>query len=309
MPLGSLLVPFTIHARAFHFSPSEFTQCQATKMSLGRKEKTSKHVLIPSLLLDDNVWDFRVPNLPSASALRQAGLIKAISLHTNLKERKHSMTLRFERSNMNRAIENDPLDHFILFSLEAFRPLIRGAAAKAHVPGPNLQPRTGNEISDYSIRCLRAGITLNGVHYNFYGHSNSQLKSRSCFLMAASREEISTKVEALGNFSKIKTVGKKAKRIGLLFSSTTAAMMIPPDRCEDIADIETADYVFTDGCGLIAPSLAQDLARRTRILFRNNRYTPSVFQIRYRGYKGVVTMDPRMVAEGLTKVPKVDEEI
>ncbi|KAI8648971.1 RNA-dependent RNA polymerase [Fusarium keratoplasticum] len=112
--------------------------------------------------------------------------------------------------------------------------------------------------------------------------------------MAASKEEISRKVEALGDFSKMKTVGKKAKRIGLLFSSATAAMTISPDRCEDIADVETADYVFTDGCGLLAPSLARELARRTRILFRNNRYTPSVFQIRYRGYKGVVTVDPRM---------------
>ncbi|KAG8358760.1 hypothetical protein FVEN_g3747 [Fusarium venenatum] len=92
----------------------------------------------------------------------------------------------------------------------------------------------------------------------------------------------------------MKTVGKKAKRIGLLFSSAKTAMDISPDRCEDIPDIETTDYVFTDGCGLIAPSLAQDLSRRTRIIFRDTRYTPSVFQIRYRGYKGVVTVDWRM---------------
>lgn len=263
-------------------------------MPIQSKTKTSQHTLLPTLRIGDNAWDFRVPNLPSPSMLRQAGLIKAISLHTDLKECKHSMVLKFERSNTNRATENDPLDHFILLSLEAFRPLVRAAAAKEQVPAPDLQPRTGKEVSDYSIKCLRAGITLNDVHYNFYGHSNSQLKSRSCFLMAASKEEISRKVEALGDFSKMKTVGKKAKRIGLLFSSATAAMTISPDRCEDIADVETADYVFTDGCGLLAPSLARELARRTRILFRNNRYTPSVFQIRYRGYKGVVTVDPRM---------------
>ncbi|KAM0388586.1 hypothetical protein ACHAQC_009623 [Fusarium culmorum] len=71
-------------------------------------------------------------------------------------------------------------------------------------------------------------------------------------------------------------------------------MAINPDRCEDISDVETADYILTDGCGLIAPSLAQELSRRTRIIFRDIRYTPSVSQIRYRGYKGVVTVDPRM---------------
>nr|RBQ95109.1 hypothetical protein FVER53263_05746 [Fusarium verticillioides] len=95
----------------------------------------------------------------------------------------------------------------------------------------------------------------------------------------------------------MKTVGKKAKRIGLLFSSSKAAMIINPDRCEDIPDVERDQYVFTDGCGLIAPSLAQELARRRRIIFRDSRYTPSVFQLRYRGYKGVVTVDPRMKKE------------
>ncbi|KAM0345841.1 hypothetical protein ACHAPU_006195 [Fusarium lateritium] len=74
-------------------------------------------------------------------------------------------------------------------------------------------------------------------------------------------------------------------------------MTINPDRCEDIADIESADYIFTDGCGLIAPHLAKELARRTKIIFRDSRYTPSVFQIRYRGYKGVVTLDPRIAKQ------------
>lgn len=138
---------------------------------------------------------------------------------------------------------------------------------------------------------------INNVRYHFYGHSNSQLKSRSCFLLAASVADISTRVEALGDFSKMNTVGKKAKRIGLLFSSAKAVMVITPERVEDVADVETADYCFTDGCGLIAPPLANDLARRNRILFRNCRYTPSVFQIRYRGYKGVVTVDPRMAKQ------------
>lgn len=254
------------------------------------------HVLLPTLQLDDDAWDFQVPQLPHASKLEQGGLIKAISLHSDLKELRHSMTLSLQPSTPNRATANVPLDRFVVLSLEAFRPLVRGPAAE-QAPAADLQPRTGQEVSDYSIRCLRAGITLNDVHYNFYGHSNSQLKSRSCFLMATSKEEISKKVEALGDFTKMKTVGKKAKRIGLLFSSAETVMTIDPDRCEDIPDIGSADYVFTDGCGLIAPILTQELARRSRILFRDSRYTPSVFQIRYRGYKGVVTVDPRMTKQ------------
>ncbi|GJC88137.1 RNA-dependent RNA polymerase 1 [Colletotrichum liriopes] len=101
----------------------------------------------------------------------------------------------------------------------------------------------------------------------------------------------------MGDFTKMKTVQKKAKRIGLLFSTAHATLAVDPKRCEDIPDVETADYVFTDGCGLIAPHLAQELARRIGIVIRTVRYTPSVFQIRYRGYKGVVTVDPKMKRE------------
>ncbi|KAL6698127.1 RNA dependent RNA polymerase domain-containing protein [Trichoderma pleuroticola] len=96
----------------------------------------------------------------------------------------------------------------------------------------------------------------------------------------------------------MKTVAKKAKRIGLLFSVARAAMQVDPKKVEDIPDIEVGDFIFTDGCGLIAPGLASQLSRRIKISFRNMRYTPSVFQIRYRGYKGVVTLDPTMPKGG-----------
>ncbi|KAG4270545.1 hypothetical protein FPRO04_11414 [Fusarium proliferatum] len=263
-------------------------------MASQKSNRSFHHTLLPTLSLDDIVWDFQVPNLPSPSTLKNANLIKAIALHTDLKECRHSMTLKVQSNTPNRATAEHATDRLMIFSLEAFKPLVFGTAAKEQQPAPDLQPRTRQEVSDYSIKCLRAGIILNGVHYNFYGHSNTQLKSRSCFLMAAKKEEISRLIEGMGDFTKMKTVGKKAKRIGLLFSSSKTAMIINPDRCEDIPDIETDDYVFTDGCGLIAPSLAQELARRTRIIFRDSRYTPSVFQLRYRGYKGVVTVDPRM---------------
>jgi hypothetical protein len=252
--------------------------------------KSYSCTLLSNLGIDDDehVWTFVLPGLPLSSSL-----VKTVSICSE--GTKHSMSLRLERCDHNRAIEGIPRDQLLLLSLEGFRSLIRESVATdtAH-PAPDLQPRTAREVSDYCIKLARAGITINDVCYNFYGHSNSQLKSRSCFFMAASREEISKRIEAMGDFSKMKTVGKKTKRIGLLFSSAKTAMTVSPDRVEDIADVETADYCFTDGCGLVAPSLAQELARRTRIIFRNQRYTPAVFQIRYRGYKGVVTIDTRM---------------
>ena len=92
----------------------------------------------------------------------------------------------------------------------------------------------------------------------------------------------------------MKTVQKKAKRIGLLASTAEMTMVIEPGRCEDIGDVERGGYTFTDGCGSLAPQLARELARRRNICFLGQRYTPSVFQLRYRGYKGVVAVDQTM---------------
>ena len=111
-------------------------------------------------------------------------------------------------------------------------------------------------------------------------------------MVAASKSEISAKVDSLGDFTKLKSVGKKAKRLGLLFSSAEMATTLAPERCEDIDDISKNEYVYTDGCGLISDQLAKQIVQRRRIVHRNKRYLPSIFQIRYRGYKGVLTLCP-----------------
>jgi regulator of nonsense transcripts 1 len=251
--------------------------------------------------LDDREWKFQVPNLPPARELDQRRLVKTLSLLTTNK--RNEIVLTLETALDNRAIRGDPLNRFLVVSIAEFRaqpPRAQGSQSSPSDTRDTLQPVTPREFADYATKLLKAGVTLQGVHYNFYGHSNSQLKSRTCFLYAAPKEIISRKVEALGDFAKMKTVAKKAKRIGLLFSTAKVAMIVSPDRVEDIPDIESADYIFTDGCGMIAPVLAQELSRRVGIVFRDRRYTPSVMQIRYRGYKGVVTVDPTMSSDKKT---------
>ena len=101
----------------------------------------------------------------------------------------------------------------------------------------------------------------------------------------------------MGDLSKLKSVGKKAKRIGLLFSSAEVTLSLPPERCQDIDDVVYQNYIFTDGCGLVSIQFARLLAQRRNIVFRDRRYLPSVFQIRYRGYKGVLTLDPTLLGQ------------
>ncbi|EUC27040.1 hypothetical protein COCCADRAFT_10243 [Bipolaris zeicola 26-R-13] len=245
--------------------------------------KTLQHRVSP----EDVKWEYSVPDIPVSHLTNKAGLIKCVSMISSIYQQQ--ITLRFAAAPSNRVIRNDVLDRFILLSFADFKlqwPALIASEAST--------PATGRENGDWITRMLVSGLTINGVTYNFFGHSNSQLKSRSCFLYAASKEEISIKVEAMGDFSKLKSVGKKAKRIGLLFSSADIALDLPPDRCQDIDDVATKQYIFTDGCGLISIQLAQHLAQKRNIVFRNRRYLPSVYQIRYRGYKGVLTLDPTL---------------
>lgn len=231
----------------------------------------------------DNSWSYDIPNLPPSQQSNAARLIKYVSFVSS--DSKQHMQLRFQVPPENRATRGEQLDRLLLISFSDFR--LRWPSLADGI----LRTATAKETGDYITRLLVAGLSINGVQYHFFGHSNSQLKSRSCFMYAASKAEISAKIEAMGDLSKLKTVGKKAKRIGLLFSSAEMALSLDPSRCKDIEDVTLGDYIFTDGCGLISTQLASQLVQRRKIVFRGQRYMPSVFQIRYRGYKGVLTLD------------------
>lgn len=67
----------------------------------------------------------------------------------------------------------------------------------------------------------------------------------------------------------------------MLFSGATLDFTLEPQRTLDIPDMMVGEEVFSDGCGLMAKNLAIQVAKRKFIMFRNKRYTPTVFQIRY----------------------------
>lgn len=237
-------------------------------------------VLQDSLRLTDSQWSYTLHDLLEPAEADRNGLIKSCSLTANPTERK--IVLSFTQIPSNRAIAAKPLSNFVHFTCAEYPLHLEDGKA------------TFRESADYIARLLKSGLFLNGCRYSFYGHGNSQLKNRSCFLMAGSQEEVDREVEAFGDFTTMKTVAKKAKRIGLLFSTAHVVLNVDPARCRDIPDIERDSYVFTDGCGNISPALAKLLSQKKPILFRNKRYHPSVFQIRYRGYKGVVVRQPKL---------------
>ncbi|KXN84461.1 putative RNA-dependent RNA polymerase 1 [Leucoagaricus sp. SymC.cos] len=237
------------------------------------------HILRPNPTKTDDSWIFEVPeNLlrpprPSTSDMIRGKLITFD---------KDAITFTIQRFPANRVLRADDPSKFILLSFGRFR----------------LPDTTLRETAEYILRLLTKGLFLNGVQYRFYHHSNSQLRGRSCFLrQAQTDQELDARIYEMGDYGKIMNVAKRAKRIGLLFSEAQIDWNLDPKWITDIPDIRSGDELFSDGCGLISRRLAVQLSKSKRIIFRNMRYTPCVFQIRYLGYKGVLMLHPQLDAE------------
>uniref|UniRef100_A0A1D1ZDN9 RNA-dependent RNA polymerase n=2 Tax=Anthurium amnicola TaxID=1678845 RepID=A0A1D1ZDN9_9ARAE len=78
--------------------------------------------------------------------------------------------------------------------------------------------------------------------------------------------------------------------MGQLFSSSIQTFNVPSQEVEMITDVEVSTdgikYCFSDGIGKISLSFARQVAQKCGL-----SHTPSAFQIRYGGYKGVIAVD------------------
>jgi hypothetical protein len=145
-----------------------------------------------------------------------------------------------------------------------------------------------------TLDIINEGIIVNGEKFNFFGYSANQIKKRTCYFFRGDVDVIDKLLSRIGNFRQINSVSKQAARIGLLFSSCIFMVTLDNNyKLPDITDIIRNGYNFTDGCGLLSHQLAKHLSKTANIQFRNSEFTPSVFQIRWAGYKGIVVVDKR----------------
>ncbi|KAG8689367.1 hypothetical protein FRC09_012451, partial [Ceratobasidium sp. 395] len=230
-------------------------------------------VLRSPLNPDEESWDFRLEE-PMPEPRRGRGKLIIFT--------PEQLTLQIEEFPSNRVLYQDQAEEFILASFGALR----------------FKDRPPSAAATYIENVLTKGFFLNGRQYRFYHHSNSQLRSRSCWLRAANTdEELDQRIQSLCDVSKINNIAKRAKRIGLLFSGADIDWDLNPGYTKDIPDIMVGEELFSDGCGLISCKFMQLLAKKKRIIHRQARYTPSIIQIRYRGYKGVLAIHPELDQE------------
>ena len=147
------------------------------------------------------------------------------------------------------------------------------------------------------VAILSKGIDLDGGTFHFIGCSSSGLKKRSCYMMKGTAVQVERVRDVeCGQFASIDSIPKKLKGVGLLFSNATPTSI--EVRNGDIVTTEDkmskdGRYNFTDGCGAIGSEL-QRLVIEDAELHKElpEAYMPSVLQIRLKGYKGVVALDP-----------------
>ncbi|CAJ1943907.1 unnamed protein product [Sphenostylis stenocarpa] len=147
------------------------------------------------------------------------------------------------------------------------------------------------EIYHRILTILRDGIVIGSKRFEFLAFSASQLRSNSVWLFASNDHVKAADIRQwMGSFNNIRSVSKCAARMGQLFSSSIQTFEVSPQDVEIIPDIEvTSDgvsYCFSDGIGKISQSFARKVAQKLKL-----DHSPSAFQIRFGGYKGVIAVD------------------
>ena len=155
--------------------------------------------------------------------------------------------------------------------------------------------------NSYIRDVLHKGLFINGEEFQFLGCSSSGLKGRKCYLLKGNVEDVQVVLEQCGNFSKIKMVSKRLKRISMLFSvAMQTGVAVPDDKVELIDDIETPGGNFTDGCGLVGLNLARKLAKGCGAIIESPEDgIPTVFQIRFHGCKGILMKSPHIDTDSM----------
>ncbi|RWR79569.1 putative RNA-dependent RNA polymerase 1 [Cinnamomum micranthum f. kanehirae] len=141
------------------------------------------------------------------------------------------------------------------------------------------------------LSTLRNGIVIGDKKFEFLTFSSSQIKENSTWMFASRSGLTAADIRKwMGDFSKIRNVAKYAARLGQSFGSSKETFSVMKNEIEGIPDIKTRDqkYNFSDGIGKISADFAERVASKCGL-----SSTPSAFQIRYAGYKGVVACDPK----------------
>ncbi|KZT40068.1 RdRP-domain-containing protein [Sistotremastrum suecicum HHB10207 ss-3] len=168
---------------------------------------------------------------------------------------------------------------------------------------------------------LKNGFCLGGRHFQFLAFSMSALHEHTVWFMHPFHDPTTGNFidaniirEDLGIFetSLMRCPARYAARISQAFTTTDASITLNPDEVSLIRDIEhnisDKTYTFTDGVGTCSQMLAEDIweaLQNNRKSCSLEKHCPSVYQIRYQGAKGMISVDHRLYGRSLRLRPSM----
>ncbi|CAJ0585767.1 unnamed protein product, partial [Mesorhabditis spiculigera] len=168
--------------------------------------------------------------------------------------------------------------------------------------GAQTYPR---KILDIISKAMMEEVKVVDRCYKFLAWSNSQMRDYGCYLYAANtRKDIEKIRDWMGDFSMCTSVPKMMSRMGQCFTQAQPTVRLGP--CDWIVEDDYVggsqlytqkEFCFSDGVGRISYKLAVQIQIMLELT-----YVPSCFQVRFKGFKGVLTIDPQL--DGYTG-PKV----
>ncbi|UMM10221.1 hypothetical protein L5515_000094 [Caenorhabditis briggsae] len=177
---------------------------------------------------------------------------------------------------------------------------------------------TGDLLEMTANKFLGEGIRIANREFGFLGCSNSQMRDNGAYFMAkysqsqlekflrtrpneaqlkAFKPRIMEVRKHLGKFDKLENIPKLMARMGQCFTQSrlTGVELNRSDYIR-IPDFEGGKnlagkpYTFSDGVGIMSYRFAQKVAHAMQM----GNSVPSSFQIRFRGMKGMIAIDPYM---------------
>ncbi|KAJ7256500.1 RNA dependent RNA polymerase-domain-containing protein [Mycena haematopus] len=185
-----------------------------------------------------------------------------------------------------------------------------------------LQYRWAREVDgSYFVRervggILKRGLVLGGREFEFLAYSTSALRGHAVWFMSpfmdANGAWITSEIirKDVGDFAGtplLKCPSKYAARLAQAFTATDRGISLRRDQWEEVPDIIVpgheedpklhSKFVYTDGVGTIARKLGNEMWQlqcESRHDKGANSIPPSAYQIRFLGYKGVVSVDEEL---------------
>ncbi|KHN72614.1 putative RNA-dependent RNA polymerase SHL2 [Toxocara canis] len=165
-----------------------------------------------------------------------------------------------------------------------------GSQLRRNTVGPFL-------IQSTVFNTLTRGIHVGGRHFVYLGSSNSQLRDNGCYFYDDGKGGQAQKVrEQLGKFDR-GNIPKMMSRMGQCFTQAKQCAVVLKrhkyNKTWDVTggrDSSGGPYTFSDGVGKLSREFAEKIAKDVNL----GNAVPSCFQIRHRGIKGVLSVDPSL---------------